>query len=167
MNLLYIKGETNISENYFSRITMAHHAHKLAEKNLKEDTCELLFLDSLFISDNTYYFPLNIEDISFLLYPQIVEADQNLELQSESSTNIRTDLNKANLYCNYKLVEFINLVHCRDSIYVPQTLRRRVIKWYHCYLQHPGGDIIAQTLTIVCRWSGKVYQERKICRIYK
>ena len=87
-----------------------------------------------------------------------------MELQAESSTNIRTDLNKANSNWKYKPVEGINLVHYRDMIYAPKTLCKRVLKWYHSYLQHPSGDRLSQALTTVCRWLGIVDQARKLCR---
>ena len=134
---------------------------------MEEDTCELLCLDSLFIYDNTDCFSLDIEDISFPLAPQIVEVKQKLELQAESSTNIRTNLNKNNSDWNYKPAEGINLVHYRDSISVPKTLRKCVLKRYHCYIQHPGGDRLAQTLTTVCRWLGIVDQAQKLHRTCK
>ena len=85
-----------------------------------------------------------------------------MELQYESSTNIRTDLNKAKYDWKYKLVKGIKLVHFRDRIYVTQNLRKRVLKWYQCYLQHPGGDRLAHTLTTICRWLGIVDQSRKL-----
>ena len=66
-----------------------------------------------------------------MLAPKIVEAEQHLELQSELSTNIRTDLNKANSNWKYKPVRGINLFHYCDRIYVPKTLRKRVLKLYH------------------------------------
>ena len=77
---------------------MVYHAHKLADTTLEEDTCELLCLDLLFISDNTDCFSLDTEGVSFLLDPQILEAEQKLEIQAESITNIRTNFNKANSY---------------------------------------------------------------------
>ena len=83
VTLLYIKGEANLVADGFSLLTMAHHAHKLADTTLEEDTCQLLCLNSLFIFDNTDFFPLGIEEISFPLAPQIVKAEYNLELQSE------------------------------------------------------------------------------------
>ena len=59
--LLYIKGEANIVSNDFIRLTMEHHAHKLENTTLEQDTCELLCLDLLFVSDNADCFFLNIE----------------------------------------------------------------------------------------------------------
>ena len=167
VTLLYIKGEYNLFANYFIRLTTAHHANKLENKTLEEDTCKLLCLYLLLIFDNTDCFYIYIEEISFPLDPQIVEAEQKLEPQDESSTNIRIDLNKANSNWKYKLYEGINLVHYRNKIYVPKTICKRVLKWYHCYLQHTGGDILAQALTTVCRWPGIDDQSRKLCRTCK
>ena len=108
--LLYIKGEANIVADVFKWIPITYYAHKLADKTLEEDTCELLCLNSWFISDNTDCFSVNIEEISFLLDDHIVKAEHKLELQTESSTNIRTNLNKASFDWNYKPFEGINLV---------------------------------------------------------
>ena len=96
MNILYIKGDTNVVVDDFSRILMAHHTHKSAYTTMEEDTCTLLCLDLLFISDNTDCFSLDKEDILFPLDPQIVELEQNLVIQDESSTKTRTDINKVN-----------------------------------------------------------------------
>ena len=74
VNLLYIKGEDNLVAEDFIRITMVRHAHTLADTITEEDTCEILCLDSLLISDSTDCFSLDIEDISFPLAPQIVDA---------------------------------------------------------------------------------------------
>ena len=53
----------------------------------------------------------------------------------------------------YIPVECTNLVHYRNRIYVPKNLHKRVLKWYHYYLQHPSGDTLAQILTTNCVWS--------------
>ena len=52
VTLLYIKGDANVVSYAFIQLLIAHHAHKLADITLEEDTCELLCLDSLFISNN-------------------------------------------------------------------------------------------------------------------
>ena len=42
----------------------------------------------------------------------------------------------------YSMQELDNVeIICYDSkIYVPQSMRRRVLDWYHLYLNHPGGS---------------------------
>ena len=152
MTLLYIKVEANIVADYFSRIPMVHHTHKLTYNTLEEDTCELLCLDLLFIYDNTNYLSPDKEGISLSLAPQTMEEEHNLELQSESSTNIRTDINKTNYDWKYKSVKVTNLVYYHDRVYVPKPLRKCVLKWYNCSIQYTGSDRLTQKLTTVCRW---------------
>ena len=43
-------------------------------------------------------------------------------------------------------------------MYVPQSLRRRVLDWYHFYINHPCGSIIDKTIREVCYWKGVVTQ---------
>ena len=78
MTLIYIKGEANVGTYVFSRILMVHHTHKLVYIDLEEEICGILCLGSLFVSDNTDYYSLDIEDIPFLLAPHILEVEQNL-----------------------------------------------------------------------------------------
>ena len=63
VTLLYIKGEANVVADAFICLPMSHHAHKLADTTLEEDTCELLCLNSLYVSDNIGCFSLDIEEI--------------------------------------------------------------------------------------------------------
>ena len=137
---------------------MAHHAHKLADTNLEEDNCEIMCLDLLLLSDNTDFFSLYMEYVSFLLAPHIVESEHKMEIQAYFSTNISTDLNKANSDWNYMPVKGVNLIYYCYRFYVPQTLSNSFIKWYHLYLQHPGGDKLSQILITVFRPSVIIYQ---------
>ena len=82
MTLLYIKVRANLVVDDFILIPMAHHSHKLVNTTLEEDTCGLLCMDLLFVFDNTNCFSLNMEEISFMLAPKILETEQNLELQT-------------------------------------------------------------------------------------
>jgi Integrase core domain. len=51
-----------------------------------------------------------------------------------------------------------------DKIYVPQSLRGRTIEWYHYYLNHPGGDRLANTLFQVCYWKGLTHQAKQFAK---
>ena len=52
-------------------------------------------------------------------------------------------------------------------------MRRRVLDWYHFYLNHPGGGRLTKTTREVCYWEGLVKQAemfaetRKICQQLK
>ena len=58
---------------------------------------------------------------------------------------------------------------CYDSkIYVPQSLCRRVLDWYHFYINHPGGSRLAKIIREVCYWKSLVNQAElfaKMCKI--
>ena len=146
---------------------MSHHAHKSADTTLEEDTWEIMCLDSLYTYNNTDYFYLDKEEIYFLLPPQNMESQKNLEQQHESSINMRSNLNKASSYWKYNTIKVINLVQYRDMIYVPKTIYKHFLKWNHCYLQNSGDYRLAQTLPTVCRWFDVVDQAKTICRICK
>ena len=108
-----------------------------------------------------------MEEILFLLDPPKIEMEQKLELQSELSTSIRTDLNKDNSDWKYKPVKGVKLYRFRDRIYVPKTLCKQVIKWCCWYFEHLGGDRLAHTLTTICRYPSIVDQARKLYRTCK
>ena len=49
-------------------------------------------------------------------------------------------------------------------MYVPKSLRRRTLEWYHHYLNHPGGDRLYHTLQTVCYWKGMSTQATDFCK---
>ena len=52
----------------------------------------------------------------------------------------------------------------QNRIYVPKSLRGRLLAWYHEYLCHPGGLRLANTLKQVCYWSGMTNHAVKLCK---
>ena len=104
--------------------------------------------------------------LDFPLAPQLMEVEQKLELNSDSSEalKIKTALAKTsdNTY-TYKDVEGRSLLHLDGKLYVPNSLRKQTIQWYHHYLCHPGGDRLAKTLQQVCTWRGINSQCRTYC----
>ena len=48
-------------------------------------------------------------------------------------------------YCNQAL-ENVDINSYDRKFYVPQTMRRLVLDWYHFYLNHPGGSILPETI---------------------
>ena len=53
---------------------------------------------------------------------------------------------------------------------MPQSLIRRVLDWYHLYINHPGGSRLRKTIREVCYWKGLFMQAEmftKICNTCK
>ena len=61
----------------------------------------------------------------------------------------------------------VDIIYYDSNIYVPQSLRRRVIDWYHFYLNHPGGNRLAKTIWEVCYWKGIVTQADLFAKMCK
>ena len=62
-------------------------------------------------------------------------------------------------------MEGVSLICYAKKIYVPKTLQQRVLIWYHHhYLCHPGGDRLANTLSMIFVWKGMVSQACKLGR---
>ena len=53
----------------------------------------------------------------------------------------------------------VEIIFYDRKIYVPQSLYRRVLDWYHFYLNHPGGSRLAKKIREVCYWKDLVMQE--------
>ena len=57
---------------------------------------------------------------------------------------------------------------CYDSkIYVPQSMHRRVLDWYHFYLNHPGVSRLDKTTRGVYYWKSLVTQEELFAKMFK
>ena len=62
----------------------------------------------------------------------------------------------------------VEIIFYDSKIYVPQSLRKHVIDWYHLYLNHSGGSTLAKRIRGLCYWKGVVAQAdlyAKTCKI--
>ena len=65
-------------------------------------------------------------------------------------------------------IDVVKIICYDRNIYVPQSLHIRVLYWYHLYINHPGGSILAKTILELCYWKGLVTQAElfaKTCNI--
>ena len=60
-------------------------------------------------------------------------------------------------YCQKEL-NYFETICFNKNIYVPLTLRRHVIYWYHFYIKHPYGSRLTNTIRKVCYWKSLVLQ---------
>ena len=166
IELKYIKGEANIVADAISRLPVALHEPAPSPKDLENATCQLLGITDLLVSEANDSFVIDEDDIVFPLSPQIVEVEQKLELNTdnEQAIELKAALSKSDSKWKYQEVEGIKIIHFNDKIYVPKSLRKRVLNWYHHYLCHPGGDRLSSTLLQVCVWKGITSQARKLCK---
>jgi hypothetical protein len=58
-------------------------------------------------------------------------------------------------------IEGYNILCYKEKIYIPQSLRQRVLSWYHEYLLHPGQNRTEKTIRNTMTWPGLTqYVER-------
>ena len=43
-------------------------------------------------------------------------------------------------------IDDVKLITKHDKIYIPESMRESTLNWYHHYLNHPGGDRLANTV---------------------
>ena len=162
ITLKFIAGEANKVADAISQLPMEAHETPPTEEQIELNLSELLNISELFVAETVDQFAFNVDDIDYPLAPQLVEVEQKLELNTAAGELINTALNDPESQWEYKDVEGVQLIHYCNKIYVPKTLRKRTLKWYHHYLCHPGGDRLAATLAHVCTWRGIVSQAQDL-----
>ena len=92
----------------------------------------------------------------FPLSLSLVQEEQHKEL-SEQGSKLKTNLEDIQSeFHKQQELDDAKIIFYRNNIYVPKTLRKHTIDLYHYYLNHPGGDRLANTLQEVCYWKGMV-----------
>jgi len=102
-------------------------------------------------------------DNSFPLNLSYVQRIQNLELNIRNS-KLKAFIEDSKSGCYYDFIEDMKLISYKGKIYVPESLCGRTLGWYHHYLNHPGGDCLANTLSTVCYWKGLTSQAKGFCK---
>ena len=92
------------------------------------------------LENNEDGFPLNI---------LIVQKLQQKELRNTKS-NISTYISDQGSSYSMEELDGEDIICYDTKIYVPQSMRRRVLDWYHFYLNHPGGSRLTKTTRKVC-----------------
>lgn len=166
ITIKFIAGDANIVADAISRLPKEEHATPVSRDMAESQLCTLLCINDLFVTETADAFSSTTEETDFPLAPKLVEVEQKLELNSTTveAIELRATLLDPKSQWEYTEVEGINLIHYCKKIYVPKSLRRRALAWYHHYLCHPGGDRLSNTLTQVCIWKGIVSQARTLCK---
>ena len=55
---------------------------------------------------------------------------------------------------NTKRVQGKDLIMYKKRIYIPNSLKDRVMEWYHTYLVHPGSTRMLSTIQGIMHWHG-------------
>ena len=98
---------------------MSIEAHDPLSKTLTET--EKLILE------NHEEFPLNLS---------LIRREQEKVLNKRNS-KLKLAINNKTTFYNVITLEGVGIVTFEGKIYVPKSLRKRTIEWYHHFLNHP------------------------------
>ena len=75
--------------------------------------------------------------------------EQQKELKDKNSIMKYLIDNKSSGY-TINNIDNVSLVLKNNKIYIPESMRETTLNWYHHYLNHPGGDRLANTIRQNC-----------------
>jgi hypothetical protein len=78
---------------------------------------------------------MNVDEImeseEFPMSPEIIAREQ------KKDTHLKEVMKKSDKFSE-RIVERSTVITLDNKIYIPISLRKRIVWWYHKYLQHPG-----------------------------
>ena len=146
-DIRHISGEKNIVADAISRLpttAIDQNRHRTETDDQKNST---------FLTKSSEFLVLQNEE-GFPLDLPLVQEEQLKELNKKNSKLKQLLKTKSSGYYKDKSLYDTELILHEKRIYVPASLRSRVINWYHFYLNHPGAERLNKTLQLVCYWKG-------------
>jgi hypothetical protein len=86
-----------------------------------------------------------MESEEFSMSPDIIAREQKKDSQ------LKEVMKKSEKFSE-RTIEISTVITCDSKIYTPQSLRKRIVWWYHTYLQHPGITRMEVTLRQNLTW---------------
>jgi hypothetical protein len=80
-----------------------------------------------------------MESEEFPMSPEIISSEQ------KKDTHLKEVMKKSDKFSE-RTVERSTVITYENKIYIPTPLRKRIVWWYHTYLQHPGITRMEATL---------------------
>jgi hypothetical protein len=91
---------------------------------------------------------MNVDEMESEEFPMSPEI---IALEQKKDTHLKEVMKKSDKFSK-RLVERSTVITYDNKIYTPISLRKRILWWYHTYLQHPGITRMAATLRQNLTW---------------
>ena len=130
----HIEGKKNVVADALSRLDMIPKQYDVIAEDKK--TTQLSYLSQ--------------EDILEEVFPM---SPKEIKSHQEKDKQLLKYLQQDETYTITK-VEGTELIHYKGKIYIPSTLKQRVIYWFHTYLVHPGSTRMLKTMQATMYWHG-------------
>ena len=142
----HVDGEKNVVADALSRLEM--EARESDEIATEDQPVQL-----------TYMTDIEVMSEDFPMLPALLAKKQKKD--KELHKKIQRD--KDHHFSTQK-VENVELIHYNGKIYVPQTLRERILEWYHDFLVHPGKTRMEATIRNNFSWPGLTPDVETYCK---
>jgi hypothetical protein len=86
-----------------------------------------------------------MESEEFPMSPEIITREQ------KKDTHLKEVMKKSDKFSE-RIVERSTVIKYDNKIYIPISPRKRIVWWYHTYLQHPGIPRMEATLRQNLTW---------------
>jgi transposase InsO family protein len=129
------------------------------KKNVVADALSRLDIDDLKIQEEEVLALLSESEFSNIKFPM------HTALIFKEQMKVQGLREKGLSQPNYSMqnIEGYDLLCFKDKIYIPQSLRQRVLSWYHEYLLHPGQTRTEQTIRNTMTWPGLTQDVERFC----
>ena len=128
----HVQGTTNVVADALSRLEMMPKQHDTLLE--QPEQIQLSYLNEEDILEET--FPMSPKEIS--------------SHQRKNKDLIKSIQDKEHYHM--LKVEGKELIHYKGKIVIPETLKQRVMYWYHTYLVHPGSTRMLKTIQGTMYW---------------
>ncbi len=142
----HVEGHNNVVADTLSRIEIEHRDRDEMETGDEAIQLSYMNTDEAVAEE----FPMN---------PKLIRREQQTD--EELRKKMADDQNQR---FAMKTVEGVELVHMNGKIYVPLSLRERIISWYHQFLVHPGRTRMEATIRQNFTWPGLTPQVDNCCK---
>ena len=130
----HVKGEKNVVADALSRLDMTTKQYDNIS-DLPEP------------SQLSYVTQGDIEEEAFPMLPKQIRRHQQADEQLINLFNTKDEYKSTE-------VEGVKLITYKGRIYIPETLKHDVMKWYHTYLMHPGATRMLSSIQTTMHWHG-------------
>ena len=139
----------------------AHHVCAHALTKLVQD--ESLWTPSPRRHDEMAYAfgPTEAEEEIFPLSPILIAKEQ------QQDKKLKESVQKSKSEYSTRIVEDVEVITYKDKIVIPNSLKKRILWWYHEYLIHPGETRMEATLRQTLTWPNLTDDVRKYVRTCK
>jgi hypothetical protein len=91
---------------------------------------------------------MNVDEMESEELPMSPEL---ISFEQKNDTHLKEVMKKSDKFSE-RLIERSTVVNYDNKLYTPQSLRKRIVWWYHTYLQHPGITRMEATLRQNLTW---------------